>query len=322
MTDEERRDGEDTRDFEAEYFPEDAEADDAPEASEDDPDAPSRSRGQRGCGCLLRLLRFPLYLVVLVLLILAGVWLWLQSDDAQQRGAVLLEARLSEYFGRNVEIGEVTWSLFPLAIEARDVVIPGDVERDGSDARPFARVPYVVVQVSLKDWTAWQDPILEVEQVMATGPEVTLVVREDGSNNLPRFGQRREGASRVEVRMSERPASTSAPPAEATSMTAMCGRTSIANTSPVNASAVPVRSRNSRAVPSAVIPMASTIHASLATPAGQTSIVGANSTSAAYRRRLCPGSQTSNARTNSTCPIHASRPNTTKPVNRDGPSTA
>lgn len=189
MSPDERTDGEDARDFDQEYFPEEGEG-----AAEEE-----EGRGRRrGCGCLLR---FPFYLLLLVVLLLSGVYLWLQSDDARERGALLLEARLSEFFGRDVEVGRVSWSLFPLTIEAWDVVIPGDIEREGPDARPFARVPHLLVQVRLEEWTEWRDPVLEVEQVMATGPEVDIIVREDGTNNLPRFGRDTGGPSRMEVHL-------------------------------------------------------------------------------------------------------------------------
>lgn len=182
------------RDFEDEYFPEDS-----------DPDAPDDEAGsgdvrrRRGWGCLLR---FPFYLLLVVVLFLAGTYLWLQSEDARERGRLLLESRLSEYFGREVEVRRVEWSLFPLALEAWDVVIPGDEARDGPDAPPFARVPYVVMEVSLEIWPGWRTPELTIEQVMAAEPEVNVLVREDGTNNLPRFGRDEPpGPRRVEVHL-------------------------------------------------------------------------------------------------------------------------
>ncbi len=191
MSADERTDGDAARDFDEEYFAEERE-----EGAAEDEEGSRRHRP--GCGCLLR---FPFYLLLLVVLLLAGVYLWLESDDARERGALLLEARLSEFFGRDVEVGRVSWSMFPLTIEAWDVVVPGDVERDGPDARPFARIPHLLVQMRLEEWTDWRDPVLEVEQVMATGPEVDVRVREDGTNNLPRFGRDTGGPSRMEVHL-------------------------------------------------------------------------------------------------------------------------
>ena len=176
-------------------------AGEAPEAAAEPSEEPAgeeRRGRRRGCGCLLR---GPLYLLLAVIVLVAGAYLWLQGEGARERATLLLEARLSEYFGRDVEVGEVEWFLFPITLEVRDLVIPSP-EDWGPDTPPFARVPRVVVHLRLESWGQWRDPVLEVEQVFATRPEVYVAVREDGSNNLPRFGRDREPRrQRVEVRL-------------------------------------------------------------------------------------------------------------------------
>lgn len=163
-------------------------AEELPTGEDEGREEREEGRRRRGCGCLLR---GPLYLLLLVVLILAGAYFWLQGEGARERAAVLLEARLSEYFGRDVQVGEIEWTLFPIALEARDLVIPSP-EDWSPDTPPFARVARLVVHLRLENWADWRQPVLEVEQVFATEPQVYLEVREDGSNNLPRFGRDRE----------------------------------------------------------------------------------------------------------------------------------
>jgi translocation and assembly module TamB len=184
--------------------PDGADADAAPEEAEaaTEPEPSGDGRGgkgrRRGCGCLLR---GPVYLLLLVVVLVAGAYLWLQGEGARERAARLLEARLSEYFGRDVRVGDVQWSLFPITVEGRDLVIPNP-EGWPADDPPFARVPRVVVHLELENWADWRDPVLDVQQVFATRPQVYLGIREDGSNNLPRFGVDREPSRRrIEVHL-------------------------------------------------------------------------------------------------------------------------
>ncbi|MFP3940798.1 MAG: hypothetical protein ACLF0P_10865, partial [Thermoanaerobaculia bacterium] len=151
-------------------------------------------RRRKGCGCLLR---GPLYLLLALVVLATGAYLWLQSGAARERGARLLEARLSEYFDRDVAVGGVSWTLFPLALEIHDLAIPSPEP----ETPPFARVPELSLQVALESWTDWRRPVVEIDRVHVREPRVHVVMRPDGTNNLPRFGRERDGRRRVEVRM-------------------------------------------------------------------------------------------------------------------------
>ncbi|HUF78640.1 MAG TPA: translocation/assembly module TamB domain-containing protein [Thermoanaerobaculia bacterium] len=151
-------------------------------------------RRRRGCGCLLR---GPIYLFVLGLLLATGAYFWLQSDGAHERATRLLGARLGEYFGRDIEVGGVRWTLFPLTVEVEDLVIPGP--EPGAPA--FARVPELRLDLRLENWLRPGQAVLDVERIHLQGPEVYIEVREDGTNNLPRFGRDEEGRRRVEIRL-------------------------------------------------------------------------------------------------------------------------
>lgn len=171
------------------------EGEEAAEASGED-SGPRRagSRRRRGRGCLLR---SAVYLLLALVLAAAGAWFWLQSSGARARVDRLLVARLSDYFGRDVSVGDVDWTLYPVALELDDVVIPGD--RPG--APPVARVPRVAIHLRLAGWKSRFRPEIEISQVYVERPEVYLEVREDGSNNLPRFGTGGGGGGRVEVHL-------------------------------------------------------------------------------------------------------------------------
>lgn len=177
------------------------EAPEEPEAeSREEPsgDGEGRRRRRRGCGCLLR---GPLYVLLLFVLLLAGAYAWLQGEGARERGARLLEARLSEYFGRDVRVGHLDWSLFPITVVVEDLVIPSP-EGWPADTRPFARVPRLTLHLRIENWANWRRPVLDVDQVFASRPEVYLAIREDGANNLPRFGRDQgPGRRRVDVHL-------------------------------------------------------------------------------------------------------------------------
>lgn len=160
---------------------------------------PPPGKRRRGCGCLVRL---PVYLLLLVGVAGAGLYFWAQSEGARDAARRTLEARLFEYFDREVRVGEVRWTLVPLSVELEDLVIPSPPGVAPADA-PFARVPHLRLQLRLENWLDWRQPILHVEQVFVESPSVHLVLREDGTNNLPRFGRGEGdgGGRRLEVRL-------------------------------------------------------------------------------------------------------------------------
>ncbi len=169
------------------------------EAPEEGPgEAPPRASGEAprhaGRGCWLRA---AVYLLVAIALAAAGGWLWLQGSGARTKARDLLAGRLADYFGRDVSVGALHWTLYPTSVELDDVVIPGD--RPG--APPVARVPRLEIHARLTGWKGWLEPEIEISQVFVERPEVYLEVRRDGSNNLPRFGTGGGGGGRAQIHL-------------------------------------------------------------------------------------------------------------------------
>lgn len=173
-------------------------------AAEEEAATGGKRRRRRGCGCLLRA---PVYGLLALLVLGGGFFLWARSDSALTAARRMAEARLSEYFDRDVRVGQVRWTLAPLAVELEDLVIPSppmaaEGEPAGGELPPFARVPLLRLQLRIENWADWRRPVLHVEQVFVDSPEVELVLSEDGADNLPEFGRRGgDGRSRVDVRL-------------------------------------------------------------------------------------------------------------------------
>lgn len=160
------------------------ESDDASPVSE--PGQPVSRRRRYG----RRLLKLVVVgLMLLVLLALAVGWL-IQSDWARGRVLDLARARVSETLGREVEIGSLEYTLRPLAIVARDVVIPGSRPDE-----PFAIVPRLRVELRFEG--VFQ-PTLTVERVDIDRPEVWLTFYEDGTSTFPEI-ETGEGGGRLQV---------------------------------------------------------------------------------------------------------------------------
>jgi len=160
-------------------------------------------RRRRGC-----LLRFPIYGLLGLIVLGAGLFFWARSDSALAAARRMAEARLSEYFDRDVRVGQVRWTLAPLSIELEDLVIPSPPSTsDGAEGGaggmpPFARVPLLRLQLRAENWANWRRPVLHVDQVFVDSPAVALVLSEDGGNNLPELGRRGgDRKSRVDVRL-------------------------------------------------------------------------------------------------------------------------
>ncbi len=172
------------------------------EPDDQDREAPAARRKsvrRQGCGCLLRL---PIYLIVLVVLAVSGLWLWGQSPSAHDAARRMVSARLSEYFGRDVHVGRVGWTVAPLSVEVEDLEIPGTPDGAAGDDDAFAVVPSLSVQLKIERWASWRRPVIDVERVAIQSPRVHLVLREDGTNNLPRFGRGEESSGgHLEVRL-------------------------------------------------------------------------------------------------------------------------
>lgn len=172
-------------------------APDAPEAEAPAEDATPTRRRRRGCWRWL--VRLPVYLLLLLVALLVAAYLYVQSDDAKERARQLLIARLSELLGDEVQVGSLDWSFDPLSVEATDVVIPSA----WPDSRPFAVVPRVVVDGRIEGvrWNDWSTPVVALERIVLEGPDVYLAIREDGTDNIPRFGDpdRPPSERRIEV---------------------------------------------------------------------------------------------------------------------------
>lgn len=131
---------------------------------------------------------------VLLAVLIAAVLLFLQSRYARNQLAARLVAAVSEKIGRPVQVGDVDYTFFPLALELRDVVIPGPGPGDPA----VARVPLARVQAT---WRDLQRRVVRLDQVEAVEPEIYVRIEPDGSTNLPRWRTDRRGPRRFEVQV-------------------------------------------------------------------------------------------------------------------------
>jgi len=132
--------------------------------------------------------------LVLLISLLAGALLLLQSQFARQRALARIVAQMTEFLGRPIRIREIDYTLFPVAIELRDVVVPGPRPTDP----PVARAPLVRLQMSVKDL---EGRVFDLQQIDIEHPEVYLQFNPDGTNNLPEFRSRGGGPKRFDVRI-------------------------------------------------------------------------------------------------------------------------
>jgi hypothetical protein len=166
----------------------------------DSPESPAEEAApKRRRGCWRWLVRLPVYLLLLVMALLVTAYLYVQSDGAKERARDILVARLSELLGDEVQVGSLDWSFDPLSVTATDVVIPSA----WPGSRPFAVVPRVVIDGRIEGvrWNDWSTPVVAIEGIVLEQPDVYLAVREDGTNNIPRFGDpdRPPSERRIEV---------------------------------------------------------------------------------------------------------------------------
>ncbi|HEV7516612.1 MAG TPA: hypothetical protein VGR07_09965, partial [Thermoanaerobaculia bacterium] len=92
----------------------------------------------------------------------------------------------SDFFERQVRVGSIDYSLFPLAVELRDVVVPGATPAEP----PFATAELLRIQIP---WSYLRQRVVRLDQIDAVHPTLYLEFRPDGSNNLPHF--RSQGGS-------------------------------------------------------------------------------------------------------------------------------
>lgn len=161
--------------------PDDEDARATDEAGDDATPPPRRRRG-----CWRWLVRLPVYLLLLLVVLLVAAYLYVQSEAAKERARAILVARLSEALGSDIQVGSLDWSFDPLSVEATDVVVPSA----WPDSRPLAVVPRLVVDGRIEGvrWNDWSTPVVALERIVLERPDLYLAIREDGTNNIPRFG--------------------------------------------------------------------------------------------------------------------------------------
>jgi hypothetical protein len=156
---------------------------------------PAANAGDRRPGRLRRWIVRPFVWGFLLLLsLLAAGLLLLQSQFARERALARIVAQMTELLGRPVVIGDIDYTFFPMALELRDVVIPGPGPADP----PVARAPSVRIQMTVKDL---QGRVFDLEQIDIEHPVIHLRFNPDGTDNLPRFRTRRGGPKRFDVRI-------------------------------------------------------------------------------------------------------------------------
>ena len=155
------------------------------------PDGPERRRPGRLRRWVVR--PFVWGFLLLALLLIAALML-VQSRYARTQFAGRLIAAVSEKIGRQVQVGDLDYTIFPLALELRDVVIPGPKPTDP----PVARVPLARVQAS---WRDLRQRVVRLEQVEAIDPEINIRIAPDGSTNLPTWKTEAQGPRRFEVQI-------------------------------------------------------------------------------------------------------------------------
>jgi hypothetical protein len=141
--------------------------------------APRRRPGRPG--------RFRRFLVrpfvwafVLLMALLVGLYYLVGSDLVHQRFADFAITQASDFFNRPVRVKSVDYSLFPLAIELRGVVVPGATPREP----PFATAELLSIQIP---WNYLRQRIVRLDQIDAIHPTLYIEFRPDGTNNLPKF---------------------------------------------------------------------------------------------------------------------------------------
>ena len=152
-------------------------------------------RGRRRHGRVRRWVVRPfVWGLVLLIALLAGGLLLLQSQFARQRALARIVAQMTEFLGRPIRIGEIDYTFMPIAIELRDVVIPGPKPTDP----PVARAPFVRLQLTVKDL---EGRAFDLQQIDIERPEIHIQINPDGTSNLPEFRSRGGGPKRFDVRI-------------------------------------------------------------------------------------------------------------------------
>ena len=131
-------------------------------------------------------------LAVILAALVALVWFGSSTDWTRERVRLFVEARLSDYLNRDVDVGRVEYGVRAGTFVAYDVVVPSP----DPDDPPFAVVPRIEIAFSLSGFVS---PTVTVRRVEVDRPELRVVLFDDGSNNLPEIRPGGDGPRRVEV---------------------------------------------------------------------------------------------------------------------------
>ncbi|HEV8630288.1 MAG TPA: translocation/assembly module TamB domain-containing protein [Thermoanaerobaculia bacterium] len=149
-----------------------------------------RKRRRRRPGLLRRwILRPAVWLLLLLVLALATALWYLYRPAVQRQLLARFIPRVEEYLGRDVRVGSVRYSLFPLWLELRDVSVGGPRPNDP----PIVTVRRLYVQAELQKI---RKPVLELQEVQAEGVVVFLDRFLDGTDNWPRPKRRGTASKR------------------------------------------------------------------------------------------------------------------------------
>ena len=155
--------------------------DQGPPAGVDERRKGQRRRGERRRpGRVRRWVVRPIawFLLLVLVLLAAAVW-YLYRPAVQRQMLARLIPRVEEYLGRDITVGQVRYSLFPLWIELRDVRVGGPRATDP----PILTVRRLYAQAEVR---SVKKQSLRLQEVQAEGVVVFLDRFLDGSDNWPR----------------------------------------------------------------------------------------------------------------------------------------
>jgi len=121
---------------------------------------------------------FVWLLLLVVVLLAAAIW-YLYRPAVQRQVLARLIPRVEAYLGRDVSVGSLRYSLFPLWLELRDVSVAGPRPGD----LPILTIRRVYAQAEIP---SLKKQVLQLQEVQAEGVQVFVDRFLDGSDNWPR----------------------------------------------------------------------------------------------------------------------------------------
>lgn len=147
---------------------------------------PERRRGERRIrerrkpGRVRRWILRPFVWLLVLIVVLLSTAVWYVYRPAVQRQVLeRLIPRVEAFIGRDVRVGQLRYSLFPLWLELRDVSVAGPNAGDP----PILTVRRLYAQAELP---SLRKQVLQLTEVQAEGVEVYVDRFLDGSDNWPR----------------------------------------------------------------------------------------------------------------------------------------